>query len=377
VPETPFSRVCGAPAGGPSALPLRVLPSSRNTPRQPQPSNVFEDGLDLLLDAKGGTLPGPRTCSGPVRKKDRWTSGAPVKTGKELRMKESYRKDLASQPDPESCGGGREADAEALTGAHAGQPLSCEIKPFGVPTPSLEAEGNIEQGDTGESCPDPAQSKTLGMRGNSLHGNRETPRTPVAEVAAGRSEKASGRTSDLHVGGESDGSIVRAGQHADQAGWSPAGARMRGAISKGGGNSSSAGRVNTVNPKRARGWKRRRRPRGWTYVRAQLGTATGWQGVRREAESEGLAEQYRAVVKGAIPRTNRSAQGGARSSLHYGGEGVLIHPPHQGVCGRHGTEDLRVTPGGLMWSPGGAGVRDPISLWRSGKRCRMSRRTAE
>jgi transposase len=46
-------------------------------------------------------------------------------------------------------------------------------------------------------------------------------------------------------------------------------------------------------------------------------------------ESEGFAEKYRAVVEGAIRRTNRSAKGGARSSLHYGGEGVLIHPPHQ------------------------------------------------
>ena len=41
---------------------------------------------------------------------------------------------------------------------------------------------------------------------------------------------------------------------------------------------------------------------------------------------------------------NRSAKGGARSSPHYGGEGVLIHPPYQGVCGRHGTEDLRRDP---------------------------------
>ena len=59
--------------------------------------------------------------------------------------------------------------------------------------------------------------------------------------------------------------------------------------------------------------------------------------------------------------TNRSAKGGARSSPHYGGEGVLIHPPHQGVCGRHGTEDLCVTPGELVRSPGGIGERDPIS----------------
>ena len=42
---------------------------------------------------------------------------------------------------------------------------------------------------------------------------------------------------------------------------------------------------------------------------------------------------------------NRSAKGGTRSSPHYGGEGVLIHPPYQGVCGRHGTEDQDVTPG--------------------------------
>jgi len=64
---------------------------------------------------------------------------------------------------------------------------------------------------------------------------------------------------------------------------------------------------------------------------------------------------------GATPRMNRSAKGGARSSLHYGGEGVLIHPPHQGVCGRHGTEEQRVTSGGLAWSPGGTGVSEPIS----------------
>jgi hypothetical protein len=59
---------------------------------------------------------------------------------------------------------------------------------------------------------------------------------------------------------------------------------------------------------------------------------------------------------------NRSAKGGARSSLHYGDEGVLIHPPHQGVCGRHGTEDQYVTPGGLPWFPDGTGISNSISL---------------
>jgi hypothetical protein len=78
-------------------------------------------------------------------------------------------------------------------------------------------------------------------------------------------------------------------------------------------------------------------------------------------ESEGHEEKYRAVIDGETQRMNRSAKGGARSSLNYGDEGILIHPPHQGVCGRHGTEEQRVTSGGLAESPGGTGVSRPIS----------------
>jgi len=68
---------------------------------------------------------------------------------------------------------------------------------------------------------------------------------------------------------------------------------------------------------------------------------------------------------------NRSAKGGARSSWHYGSEGVLTHPSYQGVCGRHGTEDLGVTPGGLVVFSGGTGINDPISRkakWESDAR---------
>ncbi len=42
-------------------------------------------------------------------------------------MKVQYRKGVATHPDPESCGGVREGDFEALTGEAAGQPLSREI----------------------------------------------------------------------------------------------------------------------------------------------------------------------------------------------------------------------------------------------------------
>ena len=53
---------------------------------------------------------------------------------------------------------------------------------------------------------------------------------------------------------------------------------------------------------------------------------------------------------GATPKMNRSAKDGARSSLHYGGEGVPAHPSYQGVCGRHGREDNCVTHGDLVAS---------------------------
>src|SRR5262249_12361714 len=122
-------------------------------------------------------------------------------------MQESYGKGPASHPDPESCGSGRKTSAEALTGAHAGQPSNCEIRPSGVPTLLREAEGNTDDGVTGEPLPDPAQSETLSMRGTSSHGNREIP-APSAGGAADRSGKGSPRKPDAHDAGKSDGRIV-------------------------------------------------------------------------------------------------------------------------------------------------------------------------
>src|SRR5262249_30065833 len=110
--------------------------------------------------------------------------------------------------DSESCVDGRKAGGEALTGAHAGQPLSCEIRQPGVPTPLSEAEGHAGIGATGKPISDPAQSKTLRMRGHSLHGNREIPTPPAADGATGRPEKATSRTSGRHGAGKSDGRIV-------------------------------------------------------------------------------------------------------------------------------------------------------------------------
>lgn len=123
-------------------------------------------------------------------------------------MEESYGKGPASHPDPESCMGGRKAVGEALTGAHAGQPSSCEIRSSGVPTPLCEAEGYTVGGEHGEPSTDPAQSKTLSMRGNSLHGNREIPALSSVDESGDRSGKGSRPKPDMHDSGKSEDGIV-------------------------------------------------------------------------------------------------------------------------------------------------------------------------
>jgi group II intron reverse transcriptase/maturase len=77
-----------------------------------------------------------------------------------------------------------------------------------VPTPFPEAEGNTSGDVTGKPSQDPAQSKTLRMRGNSLHGNREIPGAPIEDGSAGRLEKVSDLTSSVDAPGKSDGCIV-------------------------------------------------------------------------------------------------------------------------------------------------------------------------
>src|SRR6266566_1172902 len=61
-------------------------------------------------------------------------------------MKESHRKGVATHPDPESCVASREATTEALTGAHVGRVLSCEIIASGVPTSYHVTEGHAAAG---------------------------------------------------------------------------------------------------------------------------------------------------------------------------------------------------------------------------------------
>ena len=73
-------------------------------------------------------------------------------------MKEPHRKGVANRPDPESCAGGGNIAGEALTGAHAGQPLSSEITSIGVPTLWHEGEGHREDASIA-SCPSTPRSQ--------------------------------------------------------------------------------------------------------------------------------------------------------------------------------------------------------------------------
>ncbi len=124
-------------------------------------------------------------------------------------MQEPYREGPTSHPGPESCAAGRKARREALTGENAGQVTGSEITiKSGVPTPLPQAEGNIGRGAIGESRPDPAESKTLCMRGHSSHGNREAPRTPAGVGADGTAGEGPRPTPGVNGRGESDSRVV-------------------------------------------------------------------------------------------------------------------------------------------------------------------------
>jgi len=111
-------------------------------------------------------------------------------------------------------------------------------------------------------------------------------------------------------------------------------------------------------PKRAR----RRKPETAKVDLKPPLAGSGGQGVHREVGSEGHEEKYRAVIDGGHPEDEPVGQrwGSVEpASLRR----RRSHSPHfhQGVCGRHGTEEERVTSGGLAGSPGGTGVSGPIS----------------
>src|ERR1700730_8300585 len=104
-------------------------------------------------------------------------------------MKVSNVKGLANHNDPESCGGARKGDSEALTGESAGWVLSREknlvrdadpVRRRGRPQPTSRfGKGRWYH----------ARSETPGMHGSDLRENREILRPPKL-ARLGRIEKS-------------------------------------------------------------------------------------------------------------------------------------------------------------------------------------------
>jgi hypothetical protein len=93
-------------------------------------------------------------------------------------MKVSNVKGLANHNDPESCGGARKSDGEALTGESAGWVLSRE-KLLVRDADLLRRRGRQQSTfRIGKGRWYPARSETPGMHGSNLRENREILRSP-------------------------------------------------------------------------------------------------------------------------------------------------------------------------------------------------------
>jgi hypothetical protein len=123
-------------------------------------------------------------------------------------MQESYRKGIASHPDPRSCGGHREVTAEAWRGASAGWAIARRNAAIGVPT-RLDFSGRPHgRGRYRESSADPASSKTPGTSRHVLRENRETSEMSERPQRPDREAKARRHTASVHVSEASDQVIV-------------------------------------------------------------------------------------------------------------------------------------------------------------------------
>jgi len=112
-------------------------------------------------------------------------------------MKVSYVEGIANHNGPKSCGAAREGGVEALTGGRAGRILSREIYALLHKRQVLRDADAVELSGRQhwahrhrKVCQDPARSETPCMYASTLCGNREIPRLPAGERAAGRIGKS-------------------------------------------------------------------------------------------------------------------------------------------------------------------------------------------
>ena len=112
-------------------------------------------------------------------------------------MKVSYVEGVANHNGLESCVGVRKDEGKALTEERAGRVLSREM--HALPRKRQVLRDADAVGVSGrqhqvhhhrKGHQDPARSQTPCMYGNTLRGNREIPRAPEVERAAGRIGKS-------------------------------------------------------------------------------------------------------------------------------------------------------------------------------------------
>jgi RNA-directed DNA polymerase len=123
-------------------------------------------------------------------------------------MRKSYRKDIANHPDPKSCGAGREARHEALTGADVGEVSSREIRAIGSPTLLSEAEGNMTVSVKVSSSAEPRGRRPSARIEASSAGTGRPHTPPSNDKRLERPAKATSQTAGMRGHGESDESVV-------------------------------------------------------------------------------------------------------------------------------------------------------------------------
>ena len=102
-------------------------------------------------------------------------------------MKESNNKGVANYVGPESWGGAREGDAQALTGVHAGQAIelrktspSARVEDIWSADLFRDEGRQHWRGRFREAPSSSTRSENQGTYGNTAHGNREIPRSSAA-----------------------------------------------------------------------------------------------------------------------------------------------------------------------------------------------------
>jgi len=126
-------------------------------------------------------------------------------------MKEPYVEGSSDPPRPRVmavCPQGRTASVDRGARRPA---IELRNHLTGAPTSCNEREGNTMSGDIASRYIGPAESKTLRMRGSSMHENREIPSAPVGsdrKSSPGRSGKVCGHNPDVYAVGKSHIGVV-------------------------------------------------------------------------------------------------------------------------------------------------------------------------